>query len=200
MCLLAVCSAASSKAENHWFCRLGLGTQVGSGETFKGTSVSAEMGKRFGGLEVSGSMTYFHSRMGKSQDMTFNAFVYPDYSTEGVVESGLKTGRDYRSGITFAVNASYDLLHFVWKNSRHHLSPVIGLGYSVKTEVSSINETMDTNANKGISYSPDNGFDFVLGGRYEYDIAKSWSVGIFCESHFNVLENNLMGLTVKKSF
>lgn len=186
---------AQNTASKHWFFRIGAGTQTNVGDAFRGASISTEIGKRFGGWEISGNLTYYHGTPNQSVGFGYNSS-NPKFTTEGFVEQNLHN-QQTKNGITLTANLGYDLVHLFDEASRHHLTPIIGVGYGRKNEINS-EARNDGMISKSVFYNTFGGFEFRFGGRYEYAITPTWAIGLFYENNTLQLENGITGISIKK--
>ena len=189
-------SVTASAQDKHVFVGATLGTQGAGGTFFKGANVSMEAGYYFKGLDVSAYVGFYTNNWGRT---VHNDISHSDF--QGRVEFNKNLdGKGNVSELALRLNIGYDFLHFIKGNWRHHLTPYIGLGYAQKRVTKNEDSVVNGLASSSLSEQINNGFEFTIGGAYDFNVVEHWSIGLFFEESMHIRERDIIGLRTRYIF
>ena len=186
--LFLIGNVAIAFAQTSSFARCDIGADVSSAS---GVDVSLEFGKQYKGLELGLSLSYF-SNFNKTRWQSIQCVEYS--SSANCARIG-----DFGSCKSYALldlSVGYDLLHLL-KLQRHHLKPFLSVGYGQVTSISFFENSNNDMESIELNSKTDCGFETSFGARYEFDIAKHFSIGVLYKTSLILLEDGMLGLSVK---
>lgn len=220
----AISSSTVMGQENRSFAEISVGTQVAEqqfmSETvkgFHGANISLEVGHDFEGLSASIYFGYFSNDWsGKHQASThYYANNNPDVSQKVIYDQVVVKTDDRLSSVaafSLMANVSYDVLRFIKGNSRHHLRPRVGLGYShfgassffyslqSNSPVVNSDDGIISDLNVNSAKTSNSGFEWSLGIGYDFSITRDWSIGVNYEKFMNIRGQQLVSLRARYAF
>ena len=195
LCLLFIAMAGMAQ-ENKPFVMASVGTQV-TDKAFRGADVSMQAGYNFKGLDISAQLDYYSNHWGRSG---VNSMTYEVRGNNSLLMTTEMDNKRYKTYMTLRLNLGYDVLRFIHGNWRHHLRPYVGFGYSLCDGTSSLIHEEEGMTQYGMVNWRNDGFEFSLGGAYDFNITQNWAVGAFIEGNPLVREQPIMGLRLRYSF
>ena len=193
--LLTLMPLGANSQNGYVFVGSSLGTQGAGDKFFKGANVSMEAGYYFKGLDVSAYVGFYNTNWGRNVHNNMN---YTSYQNKEIINKNLD-GSENVSELALRLNVGYDFLHFIRGNWRHHLTPYIGLGYAQKRTTRNEKTLADGLEYYTLRENVQNGFEFTIGGAYDFNIVKHWSIGVFFEESMHIRERDILGLRVRYS-
>lgn len=203
LCLSAPAIAQEGNPDFNSYARLGIGTGI-SPDFIDGISFDAEGGVNFKGLQAALSVTIFNTLPLDNTNQSISLQTNP---SETIGIDRINQHISGKRNTSVMVSLGYDLLRFIPGNTRHHLLPYFGIGWSGLT-------TLHTLSNSPISENPDgshitygssieydfsSSFDFCAGAKYEYSITDKWGIGL-AYKYLDLSESDLLSIYVSHSF
>lgn len=203
---LAILFGASAQ-ELRSYAHLGISTQIAP-DFFHGIGTDIEGGIHWRGVMASVALTLWSDYPLKSDQRYLTISRQPGEaaSVGDVVDLDGKPFYWATRDVSIMIQAGYDLLRFIPRNTRHHLWSYVGIGWTAITQDFSYSaqtyafiEGKDDPYFSTMFHSRSTGFDYCAGARYAFSITDKWMVGLTYK-YMNVLEDHLMSLHVSRAF
>lgn len=194
--LLTLMPLGANSQNGYVFVGSSLGTQGAGDKFFKGANVSMEAGYYFKGLDVSAYVGFYNTNWGRNVHNNMN---YTSYQNKEIINKNLD-GSENVSELALRLTIGYDFLHFIKGNWRHHLTPYIGLGYAQKRVTKNEDSVVNGLAFSSLSEQINSGFEFTIGGAYDFNVVEHWSIGLFFEESMHIRERDIIGLRTRYIF
>lgn len=193
----------ASAQELRPYARLGVATTVAP-DFFDGIGTEVEGGVHYKGIMASMAMTLW-SNIPMSTDAQ-SIIISRDEDGPLSVADNVDPFYSGERNFSIMVQAGYDLLSLIPDNSRHHLTPFAGIGWSSLSAVIATrhqdhfySEWEPTPFYSALAYSHLSKFDYTFGGRYEFSITDKWHVGLSYK-YMHAADRHLMSLGVSRTF
>lgn len=198
VCLLLLLSSGIVYGQVKPYVQFGVGTGLKT-DFFKSEGLDFEGGVKFKGLQVGVSFTWLNSLTLK--EMTQGVFLETGKkeNISGTVDRNISGIRSS----SIMLNIGYDLLRLIPGNSKHHLLPYVGAGWSGCTLLDVVNSrpipSVPNTYETSVVYKYKSGVDFSLGAKYEYSITDKWNLGISYK-YFDSSRRDMLSICTSYSF
>lgn len=190
-CAFTFITGCYAQKENNWYARTSVGT-TGFCKFLDGLSVSAEFGKKVKRMEFGGRLSYFANKL---NDTSTRRIIIKDEA--GHISASHETVNGHTlTHAMLCAHVGFDVL----RSERHHLTPYLEAGYAIITDFEDIRTDTPNAMQAALTYNPGAEFEASIGIRYEYKIAKTLQLGAYYEYYPFMLEKDLIGMSIKKSF
>lgn len=189
------------------YAHLGISTQIAP-DFFHGIGTDIEGGIHWRGLMASAALTLWSDYPLKSDYRYLTVSRQPGgpVSVGDVVDLDGEPFYWAMRDVSIMIQVGYDLLRFIPRNTRHHLWPYAGIGWTAITQDFSYSaqtyafmEGTDDPYFSTMLHFRSTGFDYCAGARYAFSITDKWMVGLTYK-YMDALEGHLMSLHVSRAF
>lgn len=185
------------------YARVGIGTGI-SPDFFDGIGFEAEGGVNFKGVQAALSLTLYNTLPLKSTNQSISL---QSTGGETIGLDGVNRNLSGKRNTSVMISLGYDLLRFISGNTRHHLIPYFGIGWSGLTTLRTYHNApiageagrSDITYGSHVGYDFSSDFDFCFGGKYEYSITDKWSIGLSYK-YLDLAESDLLSIHIARSF
>lgn len=196
-------SASVAGQDFHSYARVGIGTGI-SPDFFDGIGFEGEGGVNFKGVQAALSLTLYNTLPLKSMNQSISL---QSTGGETIGFDGVNRHLSGKRNTSVMISLGYDLLRFIPGNTRHHLIPYFGIGWSGLTTLQTYHNAPIAGGTNGstltygshIGYDFSSDFDFCFGGKYEYSITDKWGIGLSYK-YLDLAEADLLSIYVSRSF